>query len=355
MKQKQLHNPDGRIEYIDLARGIAIVAVLFGHISLIKDSPFQDNYSMVQSVIYSFHVPLFFFISGLCFSNRTVNFSEFLLKKLRAFGIPYITFSFLWYIYELATAIIIYHKQMTVQFLAGKALKYILQIRYLPLWFLTCLFIVELLFYWILRISKEKKLLMLAMTVGFFAVGIVYRLHVGKDLIWNADLSLLLLPFTVVGFLLKSANLKSLRRERLLFAAILLFVIGQLTNYFNTKYFSPHYVDIMYNCYGSFVLFYLSSFLGIASVMLFSIFFENKGSILKYLGQNTLMIFALHQIIFRVCESVLLRYSFSNLQLYLIWGMIIVLTLAIFIGVTYIVNHTQLCVLIGKRYERKKL
>ncbi len=62
-----------RIEYIDVAKGIGILLVVFGFVV------YGGNYKMVGSetisnFIYSFHMPLFFVISGMCIKeSKRVN------------------------------------------------------------------------------------------------------------------------------------------------------------------------------------------------------------------------------------------------------------------------------------------
>ena len=43
-----------RLNWVDQARGWSIFLVVYGH-----------NFPVLESYIYSFHVPLFFFISGM--------------------------------------------------------------------------------------------------------------------------------------------------------------------------------------------------------------------------------------------------------------------------------------------------
>lgn len=51
-----------RIQYIDAMRGFAILLVVIGH--LIQYN-FEDAFhNDIFNIIYSFHMPLFFFISG---------------------------------------------------------------------------------------------------------------------------------------------------------------------------------------------------------------------------------------------------------------------------------------------------
>lgn len=54
-----------RLDYIDKLRGFAILLVVMGHLYLPYTA--QGNSHPVAEMIYSFHMPLFFFISGyLC-------------------------------------------------------------------------------------------------------------------------------------------------------------------------------------------------------------------------------------------------------------------------------------------------
>lgn len=68
-----------RLDYMDLAKGIGILAVILGHVY--KNTVFG-------TLLYSFHLPLFFLISGYFF-HYIPDFWVFLKKKLRNYLIPY--------------------------------------------------------------------------------------------------------------------------------------------------------------------------------------------------------------------------------------------------------------------------
>ena len=53
-----------RIEWIDICRGLAIILVIIGHSNLETGMAFN-----LKSIIYSFHMPLFFVLSGYLFYN----------------------------------------------------------------------------------------------------------------------------------------------------------------------------------------------------------------------------------------------------------------------------------------------
>src|SRR5512140_3521698 len=72
-----------RIEYIDIARGIGILLVVLGHNDFAAFSPF------FHQVIYSFHIPLFFFLSGY-FINTAISFFEYSRRRFHAVLKPYL-------------------------------------------------------------------------------------------------------------------------------------------------------------------------------------------------------------------------------------------------------------------------
>lgn len=75
---------NSRIPWIDLAKGITILLVVLGHISFLPKP--------ILGIIYSFHMPLFFFLSGVLLFRRQEAFSSFALKKARTLIRPYYVF-----------------------------------------------------------------------------------------------------------------------------------------------------------------------------------------------------------------------------------------------------------------------
>lgn len=65
----------GRIEWLDSARGIAIILVVLGHCIGYIDDP-------LNKVILSFHMPAFFFLSGICM-KREESWKAFAKKRFQ--------------------------------------------------------------------------------------------------------------------------------------------------------------------------------------------------------------------------------------------------------------------------------
>lgn len=76
-----------RIAYLDVAKFIGIACVVIGHVG----SPVDHNavIAAVHDFVYQFHLPLFFFLSGVFYRKRDT-FSQFLKDKLKGLYVPYL-------------------------------------------------------------------------------------------------------------------------------------------------------------------------------------------------------------------------------------------------------------------------
>ena len=73
-----------RIDWIDIAKGIAIILVVYGHTTLPV---------IISKAIYSFHMPLFFILSGLLSNpHKITNVKTFIIGKVHTIVIPYFFF-----------------------------------------------------------------------------------------------------------------------------------------------------------------------------------------------------------------------------------------------------------------------
>lgn len=72
-----------RNKTIDCMKGLAIIFMVVGHIHIS---------ALVDKFIYSFHMPLFFIVSGYLYHRRTVSL-EYLKKKVKTLILPYFVFA----------------------------------------------------------------------------------------------------------------------------------------------------------------------------------------------------------------------------------------------------------------------
>ena len=81
-----------RLSFIDITRAFAILLIVFGHVIV-----HNFNTYWLFNIIYSFHVVLFFIISGYLY-NREKSDKEFIIKKFLTLIIPYFIFAFVFFI-----------------------------------------------------------------------------------------------------------------------------------------------------------------------------------------------------------------------------------------------------------------
>ena len=78
-----------RIHYLDIAKGIGIYLVVLGHVT---------HSEWLWYYIWQFHMPLFFFISGLLYTPKD-SFRAFLIKRAKSLYIPYVIFFLITFVY----------------------------------------------------------------------------------------------------------------------------------------------------------------------------------------------------------------------------------------------------------------
>ena len=136
-----------RIEFLDLAKGICIILVVVFHMT---------NYYHVSmpaaDFFKSFRLPLYFFLSGLFFKSYS-GFSDFFVRKVNKLLVPFL----FWYL--LLSVLVPYllfqlfgisfsEKNMNITFVDCLLNFYVNEnFPNAPLWFLLCLFEVNILFF----------------------------------------------------------------------------------------------------------------------------------------------------------------------------------------------------------------
>ena len=144
-----------KINYIDYSKGIAILFVIFGHV-------YSGN-NIATTWIYSFHMPLFFIISGFLLKlNKNKDTKSMILKKFKSLMVPYILFS----IINIVGFYLI--KDLSYEVFKGNIFNTITLFGIGALWFLPALFISETLFLFEKNnISKNKYKALFYITIVF--------------------------------------------------------------------------------------------------------------------------------------------------------------------------------------------
>lgn len=124
-----------RIVSIDIAKGLGILLVVLAHNSLGSFAPF------LHQLIYAFHMPMFFFLSGLFF-NPESGLGGLLKKRFNGLLLPYFFTIFLIYFFE------IFLGKMGLEIAWSRILKSFyangFYLDWTVMWFLPALFVMNL-------------------------------------------------------------------------------------------------------------------------------------------------------------------------------------------------------------------
>jgi surface polysaccharide O-acyltransferase-like enzyme len=132
-----------RLAWVDCFKGLCIVLVVFGHVvgglTAAKVAPERSGFAALRSWVYLFHMPAFFFASGL-FAAKAIHrpWKEFLRSRLATLVYPYC----LWSGIVVASQVIFSRFTNTPPDLA-KALRFPFEPYGYGLWFLYALFLIS--------------------------------------------------------------------------------------------------------------------------------------------------------------------------------------------------------------------
>jgi len=97
-----------RILYFDILKGTAILLVIWGHSVLSYPINFMSEGSTwhyIRNIIYSFHMPLFFIISGWTYAfsknKKVISYRAHFFSKIKYIFFPYLVFSLLYILAEI--------------------------------------------------------------------------------------------------------------------------------------------------------------------------------------------------------------------------------------------------------------
>jgi len=284
-------SPGSRAAWIDCARGIAIVLVVYRHVllgmkeaGLLRDV-FFFNFSHFLNVTTA--LPAFFFFAGFFVKRSCAHYGKkFMLNKLRVLVYPY-------FIWSIITIII---KSAMSGYVNRKAgFQDVVQIAYVPydiFWFLYILFLFEVIF-WALK--KIDTRILLAASV------LLYLVNCFCSFYFTLDLLAQYLPFFYLGaFVYEKFKIEPVMARMGIvaftaLAALLAQVAAAWLNCSGLESFvmfeqHKHIVNLLYDCTG---------ILLVASLSICIAGDKNRSllsRLLVFLGVNSLYIYVAHTI-----------------------------------------------------------
>ena len=325
-----------RNEAFDILRGIGIVLMVMGHIGFGK---------VFDKYIHTFHMPIFFFVSGYFFNTKD-NFKSFFLHQLKTIMVPYTLFVLLCqplhYIYTGEWSL----SYFVLSFFTSNRNRIDVAGAF---WFLLCLFSAKILFYAIIRFAKG-----IWTSVTVFTLTIMSNyMRVKLPLCLDSAFSMLLVMY--VGYLLSTYKEKKLVKRVMnlpIAATIPLLVINGILIMLNEP------VNIRCNYFGNVPLFWIN--VSIAILCYYSLaqtiskvsyrVFQWIKNVLTFFGRESIVALVTNELIIGVID---LAFAIINLNKSVLGTtfysfIVLTLTLITIAILAYIIENTKLKFCIGK-------
>lgn len=329
-----------RDKLIDVARGIGILLVVFAHI----------YEGIATNIIYLFHMPLFFYLSGATFSFSKSNFNRhFVNKRIKTLLVPYLFFSLISFLYwwrveshfrpvfespifdgkigELSIPL----QQFINIFLsiaAGSAFVY-----NSPLWFLTCLFISIICYSIIKKETGKYSFLVCCLCASFY---FIWGEQVPR-LPWCFEIALTTLPLLWLGDLTyKQIQLLGLKKSIIISIFFLIISVTIIYFYHPSLNMMEHDINVWWQ-------FYLCSISLIILLLVFGkLILKFDNGVLQWLGRNSLIIMCIHGPIYRIVlytVSIIIKKDISVIRHSLFMSSsVVLLVVFITIPICFIIN-----------------
>lgn len=328
-----------RLDFVDVAKGIAILLVLLGHL-LMGDT-------MLKKWIYAFHMPFFFIASGFFISEKS--FCEYATRRFYTLVIPYLVFAFFYCSLSLKTIPpILYSTNQSLRIGGSNGM----------LWFLPTLFLALL----CVHLLKEKLrthlwlsviALMVLVYIGNLLNVLYHEVNFSFIRKWGlpfgVDIVLIGSAFCYVGYYLSYHGairwMTQLKRYQLAMLGLLL-AVALLSVFYHTH---KDYPQMATGDLGNWHLYFavaVASSLGLlamSQLLTYLIHAHMLIIMLIWLGKNSLTIFLIHRLFISFLHKNFIVHS-SNFLTYVFC--MIVLTLCSCIC-TLIINKYFPCV-VGK-------
>lgn len=289
----------GRLTHVDTMKAIGMVLVVVGH------SPGLEPF--IKHVIYSFHMPLFFFISGLLLTEAklALPYSAYFSVLWKGLVLPYLFFFVVSYLYWLPTHDM---AESAVKFVGMSWQEPLMGVLVgngdalfvnVVLWFFTCLFTTSLIFF-VARKYFSAAFLLVALNGLGFVFALLYD-QSWPRLPWGLDNAVVAIAFYSAGHFFRGYQKATSARVSRTGARILAFLMLAVVAFVANLNGSVDLNTLHFGNYRS--LYFICAYLGIFALFYFSIGLPAT-RVFRWLSQNTIIIFPIHLLMFSVFTGI---------------------------------------------------
>jgi fucose 4-O-acetylase-like acetyltransferase len=299
-----------RESWVDYAKAIGIILVVYGHVARgLHNSQITMNehfYKLADNFVYSFHMPLFFFLSGLyfvkSFDKRTTK--EFVFSKIDTIVYPYILWSL---IQGLTEATLSAYTNGTVTYAEVFVLLWQPRQQFWFLYALVLIFLFSAIIYRYVKINKTNTFLLMSFVL------LISKSYIPWTLYTNYIFTYLI--YFAAGMFFQEHNIKNqLDKASVAVCITLLFLTSQ--------YLTLWQAELLNNVMVAASL--LNSMISIGFVIVISLQLSKlKLVTLKLIGSSSMAIYLLHILTGSSARVVLQKISgITKYEIHLIIGML---------------------------------
>ncbi len=291
-----------RVDYLDMLKCLGMFIVVSGHI--------HPYYKWFSLSVHCFVIPLYFFLSGMTFKrNKFPSLWEFIKHRAKTLLLPYLMFSLVTWVFW-AIFNVVSHNQVNLwnpllqTFIAQGSGGFL--VHNVPLWFLPCLFVIEVLYYMIDKLPEWANVVVCILLSVLGACMISWWRGPFVLLPWSMESALVSILFYGAGnWLVKHWGLVGIQ-ERVLgkkWLSLIIMIVLTLVM-INTAHWNGHITLGSDNLGKLPPVFYLNALMGIMTTGIFAILVcsikrDNKlfNAVMNYhlwYGRNSLYIMATH-------------------------------------------------------------
>ena len=305
-----------RKTWIDIAKGIGILCVVAGHTALVKNK-------VAWSLIYSFHMPIFFVVAGYCYdSGRYKTFREYFVRKCKVLVWPYLMLTLAVAVLETFIYCDIRHMRLLFHIYPG--------IGMIGFWFIRALFLTELLFALLINVKWWYVCACFALLLGLSDA--IPSKGEFFDFVRISEV-LKGLFFYGIGFASRRLKMENLRASALALFSMACFIV-YIALLGIAGYPHLNYQIVGYN--GESLTFIVSALLGSVAIMSFSRAIGDIPCVAKplaWFGRYSLLLLAFHPLCGEMRNALVRSYPcFSGLLSYALEFVAIAVLMWLFSG-----------------------
>lgn len=282
---------NNRIAWLDAAKGLMIILVVSGHLL----QTYENDLNFVFTVIYSFHMPVFFMLSGYLLNTKK-NFAKFVKSKAKSLLLPYLLFCVILFVFDYLKYTLNDTSDIYIFDFKKNILNTILITHnsfFYKLWFLPSLFISLIIVYLVIKYINNHYIALGFVGIMSITIAIIYS-KTDLNIPLCIDNGIFASFWVYCGYLHKMLNDKHKEVKPISFV-IISFIILIMLNYINVKYLNTTNVNDSFRniTFINPVMFYITSAIGyIFTIGLSKLL--SKSKLLILYGRNSLYIYGFH-------------------------------------------------------------